>query len=241
MTQLHNDSPIGRLLEELSWEGNARRYRFGGRGLENVLVTEVFLALDLLPRDLFLGEILRQSHGASVTRHSICRQIEQASVEVLPGGPDLATGGPNIQPDAMLNMPGATILVEAKRIRSGSFQPEQLAREYLSLIRDSHTSEHLLLLLLASPPPILVRGLGRLSVRDAILNQLPLVHSTATDAPPLHQLIANVDDSYAWITWTELERIVNKQAKQFTNADDDVTSAIRRTAAFISRAVAWHT
>lgn len=28
---LVNDSPVGRLLEEISWEGNARPYRHGGR------------------------------------------------------------------------------------------------------------------------------------------------------------------------------------------------------------------
>ena len=39
-------SAMGRLLEEISWEGNARKYRHGGRGLENVLTAEFFLALD---------------------------------------------------------------------------------------------------------------------------------------------------------------------------------------------------
>jgi hypothetical protein len=164
MSQLRNDSPIGRLLEELSWEGNARRYRHGGRGMENVLVTEVFAALDLLPRDAFLGSILRSAHGGDRARTAAAAGTEEAQVEVLPGGPDLYPGGPNIQPDAVLDMPEATVLVEAKGIRQGVFQPEQLAREYLCLFRDFRRPAQLLLLILPVPPPIPVKGLGRLPI-----------------------------------------------------------------------------
>jgi hypothetical protein len=43
-----NASVLGRLLEEISWEGaSVRRYRDGGRGHENVLTAEVLTALDL--------------------------------------------------------------------------------------------------------------------------------------------------------------------------------------------------
>jgi hypothetical protein len=34
---LKSPSPLGRLLEEISWEGNARHYRYGRRGFENGL------------------------------------------------------------------------------------------------------------------------------------------------------------------------------------------------------------
>ena len=54
-------SITGRLLEEISWEGNARRYRRGGQGRENVLTAEVFQILDFLPRDRFLGEVIRSA------------------------------------------------------------------------------------------------------------------------------------------------------------------------------------
>ncbi len=33
---MKNRNALGRLLEELSWESNARKYREGGRGLETV-------------------------------------------------------------------------------------------------------------------------------------------------------------------------------------------------------------
>ncbi|MBD2648195.1 hypothetical protein H6G92_18560, partial [Nostoc foliaceum FACHB-393] len=46
-----NSRVIGRLLQELSWVGSTiKEYRDGGRGFENVLTAEVFLALDFLPR-----------------------------------------------------------------------------------------------------------------------------------------------------------------------------------------------
>jgi len=184
MFEMTNDSPLGRLLEELSWEGNANKYREGGRGLENVLVTEVFSALDLLPRRAFLGEILAAAHGADVARAATIESIEDAVVDLLPGGPDLALGGPNIQPDAYLHLPDATVLVEAKRIRSGAFQPEQLAREFLTLMRDHQTTYRLLLLVLPKPPPVPVSGLGQLEVVEAITSQLPAVYARAT-VPPL--------------------------------------------------------
>jgi len=45
---------VGRLLEEISYEGKkVRVYRDGGLGRENVLTTEVFQALDFMPRTLF--------------------------------------------------------------------------------------------------------------------------------------------------------------------------------------------
>lgn len=59
-----NASVIGRLLEEISWEGaTVRKYRAGGRGLENVLTAEVLLPLSYLPRTAFLGPVLRTARG----------------------------------------------------------------------------------------------------------------------------------------------------------------------------------
>jgi hypothetical protein len=56
---IYNQSPIGRLLVELSWSGKTiKRIRNGGIGYENVLMTEVLQGLNFLPRNHFLGEIL---------------------------------------------------------------------------------------------------------------------------------------------------------------------------------------
>lgn len=42
-----------------------------------------------------------------------------------------------IQPDGQIRSPSTSLLIEAKRIRVGGFQPEQLAGEYVALMRDS--------------------------------------------------------------------------------------------------------
>jgi hypothetical protein len=65
---LVNDSRVGRLLEEISWEGNTRPYRQGGRGRGNALTTEVFALPDWLPRQAFLGAVLAAAHGADAAR-----------------------------------------------------------------------------------------------------------------------------------------------------------------------------
>ncbi len=53
---IEDPTVLGRLLEELSWEGHGRiktAYRTGGRGQENVLAAEVLMPLDFLPRSQF--------------------------------------------------------------------------------------------------------------------------------------------------------------------------------------------
>lgn len=230
------------MLEELSWEGNARKYRQGGRGLENVLVTEVFHALDLLPRTAFLAKILRTAHGDPATVEAAAVEAEEAFIDVLPGGPDLAEGGPSIQPDVLLQMPTATVLIEAKRIRPGSsFQPEQLAREYLTLQRDYGSDTRLLLLLLPSPPPIRVQGWGRMPIREAVLQQLEVVHARADVPPPFTSLAANLDRVLAWTTWADVDRALLEGQAELANLSPSVASAIARGVSAARRAIAWHT
>jgi len=127
-------SIVGKLLEEISWE-KARDYRAGGQGRENVLTAEVLIGLDFLPREAFLGRVLRAAHGANEARGSLARKVEELQMQFLPG--DFSSGGVDVksrlvvQPDAIFETPNTYTLVEAKRIRYGSFQPEQLAREYI--------------------------------------------------------------------------------------------------------------
>ena len=82
---LKNTSVIGRLLEEISWEGaSVRGYRLGGRGRDNVLTAEIFLPLGYLPRRAFLGEVLRVAHGADEARAAVIRDIEPAVLTCSP-------------------------------------------------------------------------------------------------------------------------------------------------------------
>ncbi|MEV6413229.1 hypothetical protein [Kribbella sp. NPDC051718] len=82
---LANTSMLGRLLEEISWEGRlVRGYRNGGRGRENVLTAEVLGPLSYLPRSTFLAAVFRAAHGADETRELIAREAEEARITLLP-------------------------------------------------------------------------------------------------------------------------------------------------------------
>ncbi len=132
------DSVLGRLLEELSWAGKTiKDYRRHGRGFENVLTAEVLAALDFLPRAAFLREVLRAAYGADAARAAVAAEIEAAEVTLLPQefvipahGAE-RSGGIVVQPDGIISSDSCFTLVEAKRIRTTSFQPEQLSREYI--------------------------------------------------------------------------------------------------------------
>jgi hypothetical protein len=77
MTELHNASVLGRLLEEISWEGSrVKGYRDGGRGRENVLTAEVLLPLTFLPQEAFLAEVVRSAHGAEQAREAVAGEAE---------------------------------------------------------------------------------------------------------------------------------------------------------------------
>ena len=163
-----NQSVLGRLLEELSWVGKTiRTYREGGRGFENVLTAEVFQALDFLPRTYFLGKIIAASEGADKTRKILIEEIEQAEFCLLPGNHYLIPSGDRhqtklpVQPDGLIESQNVYLVLEAKRIRQSSFQPEQLAREYVLSLRESGTKNPLLLLVLGHQPPISIQKHGR--------------------------------------------------------------------------------
>src|SRR5262245_57408129 len=133
-------SLFGRLLHEISWEGNARHYRNGGRGRENVLTAEVLHAVDLLPRRTFLGGILATVTSEAPALGFLTSEVEDVTVSVLPGGivmkpSSFGAGAPlEVQPDAILESPSVYCLLEAKRIREAAFQPQQLAREFVAVV-----------------------------------------------------------------------------------------------------------
>jgi len=106
MDPLKNSSVIGRLLEDISWEGqNVRAYRKGGRGRENVLTAEVLWPLSCLPRDAFLAEVLRHAHGAEANRLSAAAEAEEADVMLLPDEIELGPERVVVQPDATSSAP----------------------------------------------------------------------------------------------------------------------------------------
>jgi len=127
---IEDPTVLGRLLEELSWEGHGRiktAYRTGGRGQENVLAAEVLMPLDFLPRSQFLGKVLLAAHGADRARAVVAEDAEQLRLTFLDQvlvplrlTPDKHAFA--VQSDAQLISDRCHVLVEAKRIRQAKSQ-----------------------------------------------------------------------------------------------------------------------
>jgi len=227
-------SAVRRLLDELSWEGNARKYRDGGLGLENVITTEVFQALDFLPRRDFLGRVLEGAAGASLA--PLQADIERAVVDVLPGDlthPDL---GIRAQPDVLIDSPGAFVFVEAKRLRRSSFQPNQLAKELLLAAEHGRGRCPVLLLVLDAPPPVTVQGHGSMSVEDAVGLGRELI--SAQHGRPV--ATPNPSDLVAWTTWSDIGSQVAEAMQAYDNPDQSTVNAVARVAATIADALSAH-
>jgi hypothetical protein len=242
MDHLVNSSVIGRLLEEISWEGKSvRAYRDGGRGRENVLTAEVLWPLSCLPRSAFLAEVLQHAHGAEAVRIQAAEEVEEADVTLLPDQIELGPERLVVQPDATLVGPATYVLIEAKRIRRSSFQVNQLSREVVALKSISGNRAPLLLLILGTPPPVAVAGRGRLSLEAAITADVAdvLAKTPEVDAS-VDDLIDQLPETIAWITWTEIAEVTRRQEELFRTAPDGLAGTVRRLTSAVTQAIEWH-
>lgn len=242
MNQFVNTSVIGRLLEEISWEGRGvRAYRDGGRGRENVLTAEVLWPLSCLPRAAFLAEVLRQAHGAEGARLQAAEELEEAEVTLLPDQIELGPDCLVVQPDATVISPATYTLIEAKRIRRSSFQVNQLAREVVALLATAGDRSPLLLLFLGSPPPVAVAGRGRLSLEGAIAAGLADVLTVTPEVYVSPEaLLDRLPTTIAWITWREIADVTLRQAELFRGAPDGLAGTVRRLTSAVTDAIDWH-
>jgi hypothetical protein len=241
------DSVLGRLLQELSWVGaQIRDFHDGGLGFENVLTAEALTALDFLPRTDFLGAVLEAAHGAAAARTKAVAEIEQAEVTLFPEQLVLRPNAPTnqklvVQPDGSVISTGSYVMIEAKRIRASTFQPEQLAREYVALMRDAQGRTPLLLLILGSEPPVAVRGHGHLEIAEAISLHLSSVLERTEDHDlDEASLGESVPEVVSWITWQELGRVVTKQRGIFCSDNPSVNATVSRLADSLTNSVARH-
>ena len=238
---LENSSIVGRLLEEISWEGNARKYRDGGRGKENVLTAEVFYPLDFLPRAAFLGEVLARAHGADAARRRVIAEIEEATLSFLPGDFPLANSTIRVQPDVLLTTASTYTFVEAKRIRPSSFQSDQLARELIATVQQAGERVPLLLVILGSPPPVRVLKLpGRVSLEDAITHRLIEVDAWLESTLRPEDLISRIPETLAWTTWADIRDVLAANRLRFSSAPEGLGSSVSRLCDAAMTAIDWH-
>jgi hypothetical protein len=133
------------------------------------------------------------------------------------------------------------VLVEAKRIRRASFQPEQLAREYLAVLREAGTRDPVLLLILGSPPPFTVQGQGSKEVLQAISESLPLVlEKTGAEGELSDDLLKRIAEVVSWITWAELDTVIARQLASMKIEDPSLRGIVERLAKAVSTAIAIH-
>ncbi|TNB74169.1 hypothetical protein FHJ30_05585 [Arthrobacter sp. BB-1] len=241
-----SSSIVGKLLEEISWE-KAKDYRAGGQGRENVLTAEVLIGLDFLPRNHFLGAIIRAARGADAARNKLATEAEELQMHFLPGDYSISSDGSSnkarlvVQPDAIFETSNTYTLVEAKRIRYGSFQPEQLAREYIALLSKAGSAAPILFLL-GVTPPLRVKGNGQLEITEAVGRFLGPVLERVGDQslPSESELMARIPEVFCWISWSDLDECVREAAATYLAGHPSGDASVQRVASFIHNAIAWH-
>jgi hypothetical protein len=239
--ELENSSIIGRLLDEISWEGNAKRYRGGGRGKENVLTAEVFNPISFLPRAAFVGEVVAGAHGADAARSRVVAEIEDALISLLPGDVPLADSSIRVQPDALVTSASTYTFVEAKRIRPSRFQTDQLARELIATVQQAGDRVPLLLVILGSPPPVVVDKFpGRVQLEEAVVQRLGHVVTGWGAQATAEDLIARIPDTLAWTTWAEIRAVVVANRHRFADAPDGLAATVARLCDAAITAIDWH-
>ena len=84
----------------------------------------------------------------------VAAQIEDCELSVLPPQLTMHPVRPAGQPEALLGTAGGLCARGSQGIRRACFQREQLARDYLTIIREARTRDPVLLVILGSPPPV---------------------------------------------------------------------------------------
>ncbi|SDM11736.1 hypothetical protein SAMN04487913_12711 [Arthrobacter sp. ok362] len=210
--------------------------------MENALTAEVFQGLSNLPRDLFLGEVLRCAHGADRTRFAAANEVEDADLDVLPGSLLLSALDVDVQPDVWVTGSSVQLLVEAKGFKKGAaFNIEQLPRELLCLQEHSGDRDPLLLLILTTPPPIRIAGKGRHEVDAGVAVGLePLCDRAGMTADEYEVLLASIPFCVAWTTWSEIYTIVKRQRSALSDLPSSIAASLHRIADGVAQAIKWH-
>ena len=240
---------IDRLLETLSWDGaTIKKYRQGGAGQENVLTAEVLSALDFLPREAFLGEVLRCAHGDQSTLALVAAEAEAAEITVLGEDIHLKPSGARhgermtLQPDAVIEMPGTFVLVEAKRIRKPAlFGDDQLAKSLAVAVARAENRRALVLVVMGAPPPIRIRSGGpAVSIEESVRAHLPAISSGSDFDLDDARMIRETDSTMAWVTWSEVRDICVRSLASYDDALPTIRGAVTRLVESIVCAVDRH-
>jgi len=252
---MKHDEPsslLANLLGGISWEGRKvnKKYRNGGRGIEEVLTTEVLLGLEFLPRWPFINNVIESvsREGASSVPFLTAQEIQSLRFLSKPSGrhalkPDAPThqAAIDVQFDALAETDQSRIFIEAKKIGRSSFQEEQMSRTLIIALRESGRLKPRVLFILGSAPTVHVKNVGRVGVKEGILARLEDVyHKTEYLDFPISYAKDAINECVAWITWDEIAQSVRTTMLEYENADSSTYSSVDRIASFIQDSVRWH-
>lgn len=240
---------IGRILSEVSWAGRkVKDYRKGGAGFENVLTAEVFQLLDLLPRNKFLYKILEKIKMMDGQKFFISKdEAEEMELDILPGNYYLKKNfkthqeGMSVQPDGFIESNKTLIMIEAKRIKSSSFQQKQLAKEFFLLTREAKEKKPFLLLITSKNPPFLIKGLGRKKPEEDILDEIESVYLSANNHDlSLEDIKSRIKRSLGWITWFDIIDICHNQLENLNLKNSSYENSIKRMVKELDKVIKRH-
>jgi hypothetical protein len=187
--------------------------------------------------------VIGSAHGSARTCALLKEQAEDAEFFPLPGDTWLEVASipkTNVQPDLIVKTLSVYCVVEAKRLRQSSFQPFQLAREFLLAHKAKDKTPQqlpLLFLVLSKPPPVLVHGKGRHSLQDAVATGL-------RDLIPQPEGVSawqeKIDETVSWITWHEIDQIVRQNLSAIDVEDASMRASMKRLVASISDSIKRH-
>ena len=99
----------------------------------------------------------------------------------------------------------------------------------------------MLLLILPGPPPLAVKGHGRLDVAEAVsLRLADVLARTDGEAGSLETLVARIPDVFAWVTWAEIRALVTAGKDGFREAPAGLGGTVERLCNAVTTAIDWH-
>lgn len=213
-----------RLIKELAGEGGRiGLYAEGGIHIENVVSALVLQGLDFLPRSEFLGAIVANAVGGSSDAKYLFRsQAEKASILFQPNFGFRVNKHNHhretVTPDALIETDDVFLVVEAKRAKQSQFKEEQLARQYVTTIREAKQKDKkpLLVLMIGQGPEVKVeKATGKRHFKQDIREKLPAVLQKVDSAYDQDTISEMIDDIVAWTTWADVLRTVENQLDMF--------------------------
>jgi hypothetical protein len=230
-TRLDDPGAIGRLIRELSWD------KIDGRGLEDVLTTEVFQCLSFLPPEPFLSRVFGSIHDIDATGMSaLLAAADSARFLTLPGDFSCGTAESalKVQPDVIIGMRSIVMSVEAKRLRPSLFEPTQLARQAVLLSNLTGEMDRYIWVVIDTPPPIKVGKFGRQSLADALVHGLEKI--VPTMAP---HYASQYEGKIGWSTWREIVDVCRTEHDKLPQTSD-LRACTDRIISAMESAIRWH-